>query len=185
MLGFLSKTIDRCFAVGGAFIFCQLPLLMQQYTMVLSGHLAESRREINLLQHAATLSNKTLQEYIQKFLGQQDLDFVHQGEIMQALQSRYNELSYSYAAIQEASVWTKPLVFISKVDMGVFWDTFHDFTFGISTNFETLIYAFVGLGFGVLVYRLLAKIVMAIISFFRAKPKAGPGAAAGGQAPRL
>lgn len=176
MLGFLNKTIDRCFAVGGAFLFCQLPLFMQQYTMVLSGHLAESRRDINLLQHAATSSNKTLQEYIQKFLGQQDMDFVHQGELMQALQNRYNELSYSYAAIQESSVWAKPIVFISKIDVSIFWDTFKDFTFGLSMNLETLIYAFFGVGFGVLTYRLLAKIGQAIIGLFRKKPTSQGGA---------
>lgn len=163
MLRFLSKTIDRCFAVAGAFAFVQLPLLMQQYTMVLSGHLAEARREMNMLQNAASLSNKSLQEYIQKFLGQTDLDFVHQGQLMQALQARYEELSATYTSLQGASVYSRPFVFMSNIDMGVFWDTVHDFTPGLSLNVESITYAVVGLLAGTLLYKLFAKLFSLIL----------------------
>lgn len=167
MWGLVSKTIDRCFAVGGAFAFCQLPLLMQQYSMMLSGHLAESRRQINMMQHAASLTNKTLQEYIAKFLGQQDLDFVHQGEIMQAMQTRYEDLSQAYTALQQSTVWSKPLVFITNLDSSVFWDTARDFTPGLTLTLESLIYAVVGLAAGVLIYRGLSQLVKGFLSLFK------------------
>jgi len=153
MWSFVGKIVDRVFAVGGAFLFCQLPLLMQQYSMVLSGHLAESRRQINMLQHAASLTNKTLQEYIAKFLKQQDLDFVHQGEIMQAMQLRYEDLQQAYTALSTSTVWSKPFVFVKHLDSDVFFDTIVDFTPGLALTFESFIYAVIGVGFGVLLYR--------------------------------
>lgn len=172
MWGLVSKIIDRCFAVGGAVLACQFPLLMLQYTMVLSGHLAESRRNINMMQHAASLTNKTLQEYIQKFLGQADLDFVHQGELMQEMQLRYADLSESYTALQHSTVWSKPFVFLSRLDSAVFWDTLSDFAPGLTLSFESLIYALIGLVLGVIAFRLLAKACRFIIGLFRGRQKA-------------
>lgn len=163
----VSKTMDRLFAVGGAFLFCQLPLLMQQYSMVLSGHLAESRRQINMMQHAASLTNKTLQEYIAKFLKQQDLDFIHQGEIMQNIQTRYDDLNQAYSAMQHTSLWSKPFVFIKHLDASVFWDTVHDFTPGLSLTVESILYAAVGLGVGVLIYRGLTSLLKALFGRFK------------------
>lgn len=176
MWGLVSKTIDRLFAVGGAFAFCQFPLLMQQYSMMLSGHLAESRRQINMMQHAASLTNKTLQEYIAKFLGQQDLDFVHQGQIMQSMQKRYEELNQAYSSLQQSTVWSKPFVFIKNLDSSVFWDTARDFTPGLTLTLESLIYAVIGLGIGVLVYRGLSGAIKSFMSLFRRDQK--------GQSPR-
>ena len=169
MWGLVSKTIDRLFAVGGAFALCQLPLLMQQYSMMLSGHLAESRRQINMMQHAASLTNKTLQEYISKFLGQQDLDFVHQGEIMQSMQTRYEELNQAYTSLQQSTVWSKPFVFVKNVDSTVFWDTAQDFAPGLTLTLESLIYAVIGLAFGVLLFRGLASVGKGFIGLFRRK----------------
>lgn len=171
MWGLVSKTIDRLFAVGGAFALCQLPLLVQQYSMMLSGHLAESRRQINMMQHAASLTNKTLQEYIAKFLGQQDLDFVHQGQIMQSMQTRYEELNQAYSALQQSTVWSRPFVFLKNLDSTVFWDTARDFTPGLTLTLESLVYAVVGLGLGVLIYRGLASLARAFMGLFRRAPK--------------
>lgn len=167
MWGLVSKMIDRLFAVGGAFAFCQLPLVMQQYSMMLSGHLAESRRQINMMQHAASLTNKTLQEYIAKFLGQQDLDFVHQGQIMQSMQTRHQELNQAYTSLQQSTVWSKPFVFVKNLDSSVFWDTVNDFTPGLTLTLESLIYAVIGLGVGVLIYRGLSSAVRSLMSLFR------------------
>ncbi|MBS0637853.1 MAG: DUF2937 family protein [Verrucomicrobia bacterium] len=165
----VAKTFDRVFAVGGAFLFCQIPLLMHQYTVMLSGHLAESRRQINMLQHAASLTNKTLQEYIAKFLGQQDLDFVHQGEIMQSMQTRYVELNESYTALQHSTVWTKPFIFIKHIDSAVFWDSLEGFAPGLSLTLESLAYALIGLVVGVVIYRVLSATVKVLL--FRKEPK--------------
>ncbi len=162
MWSFVSKVLDRVFAVGGAFLFCQLPLLMHEYSMVLSGHLAESRRQINMLQHAASLTNKTLQEYIAKFLKQQDLDFVHQGELMQSMQSRYDDLSNAYNALTHSTVWTKPFVFVKHLDADVFWDTVSEFTPGLTLSFESIVYAIIGASVGVFAYRFISNLFKGI-----------------------
>ncbi len=167
MWGLVHKTIDRVFAVSGAFIFCQLPLFMLQYTMMLSGHLAESRRQMNMMQHAASLTNKTLQEYIAKFLHQHDVDFIHQGQLMQSMQSRYEDLSQAYQSLHHATVWTKPFVFITNIDMQVFWDTATDFTPGLALSFESIVYAVIGLGFGVLVYRTITALFAKLKNLFK------------------
>ncbi len=167
MWSFVGKVLDRVCAVGGAFLFCQLPLLMHEYSMVLSGHLAESRRQINMLQHAASLTNKTLQEYIAKFLKQQDLDFVHQGQLMQSMQSRYDELSEAYTALTTSTVWTKPFVFIKNLDSDVFWDTMSNFTPGLTLTIESIVYAVIGASVGVLVYRFISNIFKGLKKPFR------------------
>src|ERR1700733_12009155 len=106
MIPFLSKIVDRLFAVGGAFVFCQIPELIRQYMALLSGHLSESKSQIALIGQNAAASGKTIPEFIQKFMQQSDADFVREGKMLQSLVARHDELSTGYIAVSEASVWT-------------------------------------------------------------------------------
>jgi hypothetical protein len=164
MRSFFGKIIDRVFAVIGAFVFCQIPELIRQYTALLYGHLSESKTQVVLLEQNALSSGKTIPEYIQKFLQQTDPDFVRQGKMLQTLVTRHDDLSTSYTALSQASLWTKPFVFFSKVNFPILHEATGQFVPTLAFTLETAIYALVGICFGVLVYRLLAKGFCALFS---------------------
>src|SRR5690349_4193861 len=95
--------IDRIFAIIGALLFAQLPMFMLQYSQQVAGRAAELGLQINSLQRIAGLNDKTLPEYIQKFLGNSDPDFSHQGQLLQQMLDRFQYLSQSEASLTEAS----------------------------------------------------------------------------------
>lgn len=142
---FIFKMIDRCAAVAGAFIFCQVPAFMQQYTHILFGHVQECKRLHATLEVHASLGNKSVSEYIKKFLTQQDPDFVQQGKMLLGIQERYNELTVTYANLTGAPIWKKPFVFFSSLDMAIVEETFSKFVVSLTLSVETAIFAFMGI----------------------------------------
>jgi DUF2937 family protein len=142
---FFYKMLDRSFAVFGAFAFSQMPAFMQQYTQILYGHVQECKRLQMALELHATVSNKTVSEYIQKFLIQQDPDFVHQGKLLLAIQERYSTLSAAYTHLNTAAIWKRPFVFFSELDMSIVHETMSQFTLSISFSLETIIFMLIGI----------------------------------------
>jgi hypothetical protein len=65
--------------VIGAFVASQIPEFIQQYTQRLAGHVNELYRLLNQMRQVASYSNKTLDQYIQKFITSSDPDFARQG----------------------------------------------------------------------------------------------------------
>jgi hypothetical protein len=169
MKKFFYTLVDRIVAVLGAFIFCQLPAFMQQYMGLLLGHLEECKRWNSLNMQNAALSNKTVSEYIQKFLSQQDPDFVQQGHFLQGIEERSNELASAYAHLQNAPVWKKPFVFIAEADSTILKEAYSHFTPSLSFSIETLLYGLAGLFIAVI---LLRFITWAIMLPFRSVKKA-------------
>lgn len=164
-----GQILDRCFAVVGAFLFCQFPLFMQQYQLLLQGHLAESLLQLKGLEQSAAMGNKTVAEYIQKFAAFPDPDFVHQAEWMQALQARTEALDEAYFTLQDAGLWTKPFEFLFHFDKILFTETFHSFSPGLPMSIEGLVYALCGIGIGILCYRLLRYGFLSVIGLFKKK----------------
>lgn len=169
MKKFLFTMVDRIMAVLGAFIFCQIPSFMQQYTQLLLGHLEECKRLLATIEHNASQSNKTILEYIQKFLTQQDPDFVNTGLLLQNIQQRSIELSTSYSNLQQASLWKKPFVFLSQLDSGIFKETYSGFVPALSFSLETIVYALFGMVFAIMMLRLAS---WGCRSIFRSKKPA-------------
>lgn len=163
----LGRMIDRSFAVVGAFLFCQFPLFIQQYMLLLQGHLTESRLQLQELEHNASLGNKTLLEYIHKFVVSSDPDFVRQGQWMESIQARAAFLGEAYTTLRESSVWTKPFVFLFHFDRPIFTETARLFSFGFPLTLEGCIYAIIGIGFGVLCYRFLRRGWIAFVNLFK------------------
>jgi hypothetical protein len=158
MKRFLETMIDRCFALFGAIAFCQLPALIAQYVLLLSGHLSECKREVTGLELVAQKTGKTLQEYIRTFMESEAQDIRLLGGWMQDLLTRLNELSESYRVLSEASVWTKPFVFLRHVDSTLFKETWSQFSPGLPLTLEGLLYALVGMFLGIGLFYLLKKL---------------------------
>lgn len=160
VFGWVDGVLDRIFCLIGAFVILQLPLFIHEYTLVLKGHIDELGFHIQLIRDAAARSDKTLEEYIQKFMKSGDLDFMRQGEIMQTLNGRLHDMTYSLNAIQESSVWSRPFVLFSNWQSEIAHSTWGMFQFGLPLTLEGFVYAFVGLVLGFCFYHLLT-------SFFR------------------
>ncbi len=171
MKGFLAKIVDRCFAVAGALLFCQLPLFIHQYVLLLSGHVTESKLQVAALEKTANLNGKTTQEYIQKFVSMNDADVSSLGEWMRNLIERCEHLTQSYSALEQATVWSKPFVFFTHVDPSIFSETVHQFSPGVPATLEGIVYAVVGIGIGIFCYWLLKKLLGKIAALFVRKTK--------------
>jgi hypothetical protein len=167
MFRWIGGLIDRLFAVAGALIFSQMPLFMQHYQQHLSGHVNELQIQVQGMRNAAAMTGKTLQQYVIKFLNSGDIDFNNQGELMNEMIHRYNSLSEGYHALQEASFYSKPFVFLKYLDKNIAQSTWNSFEVGLSFNVEGIAYAIIGIGFGLLMYRLVLKVVSL---FLRLRP---------------
>ena len=149
--------LDRIFAVIGAFLFAQIPQFYQQYTTLLSGHLAELAFQIAQMEASAKSTDKTLNQLIQKFLASKDTDFYNQGVFMKTIVDRWTNFMDAMLALNEASFLGRPFTFIKYFDWQVSKETFHQFTFGFSFTIESLLYAIVGIFIGYLIFQLFFK----------------------------
>ena len=166
-----SRTVDRIFSVIGVLLFCQLPLFIMQYETMLQGHLLECTQQRTFIEASALKSNKSLESYIDKFLKQADSDFVQQGIMMQHIEQRYTSLHTSYSALKKASFWQRPFVFVATLQGDIARTVWESFTPGIATTQETVVYAFLGLAFGVLVYSILIRGMRWLMSLIYRKRK--------------
>lgn len=148
LIRMLSGIIDRLFALAGALSFSQTPLFIQQYRQQLFGRVEELNLQIRVLHDAAKLSGKTLEQYIDKFIQNPDIDFSRQGMIMQGLVQRWTELNQSLHALTEADLWKKPLVFIHYYNKDVAEATWRHFELGIPLTVEGGVYALFGMAIG-------------------------------------
>lgn len=154
----IGKIIDRVFAVAGAIAFMQIPQYMQAYTLSLAGRVAELSYQVDQITHAAKKSGKTLQEFIQKFQSSTDADFSSQGFFMEGMVKRLTELSDALAAIQTSNPFFRPFTFLSHFNYDISQTALKDFQFGLSLSWESLIFALLGMLFGMGAYALLRKI---------------------------
>lgn len=157
MFKWISALLDRICVVIGAFIFSQIPLFMQQYRLQLAGHVAELRFQVGLMQQVALSSGKTLEQFIQKFTQSSDVDFASQGQIMSAMVSRLQTLSEGLAALNNASVLSRPYEFFIHYQQDIGRAAFESFEMGIPFTYEGLVYALVGIVVGYLFYCLLCQ----------------------------
>lgn len=162
IMKWIDGIADRLIALFSALLFAQLPAFFLQYMGQLSGHVHELNLQIQALHLAATTGGKSLPEYVNKFISHADPDFTSQGEIMQAMLHRQEELSHSLLAMQDAGVFTRPFVFLANINTEIATSAFHDFHFAFPVTVEGLIYSLVGLFVGAGLYqgskKLLARI---------------------------
>jgi len=169
MARFLDTVLDRVFCLVFALLFCQFPQFIQQYELRLAGHVQESIHQLDALKKEASRSNKSLEAYIQKFLDQEDPDFVGQGEVMQEMEQRNTLLVNSLTKLHNARAWEKPFVFLFSLQWDICKSTFKTFTIGLSVNLETVLWTLIGALVGFVVYRVLQRVWRAFCALFRRK----------------
>lgn len=155
MFRWLRGIVDRLFVVAGAIALSQAPLYMQQYTQQLVGHTDELHYLVQKIEGAARESNKTLSEFLFKFSSSQDPDFALQGRMMEDIMERWQSFDKALDALQNASVASKPFVFIAHFHSDVAVATWSHFEYGLAFSLEGLVYILIGGAIGYSVFVLL------------------------------
>lgn len=159
IFSFVGSIIDRLCVVAGAFIGSQIPQFMQQYTQRLAGHVEALQKLIGQLNHIASLSQKTLEQYIHKFIQSGDPDFMKQGDFMQGILNRWQELHQALSHLNQSSLWTRPYYFIKDLQPDIAHSTLASFQPGLSLTLEGLCYAGAGMLIGWMIYQIASKII--------------------------
>jgi hypothetical protein len=144
-LRLLDGLVDRLLAVAGALALVQFPQFYAQYLQRLGGHLDEARRTVEQYVKAASSYNLTLKEYINIYLTSNNKIFVSSGKIINDLVERWEHLQASFRALKAATPLNRWLVFLREMDPEISRQTWFNFTPGIPTTTEALVYALIGL----------------------------------------
>jgi len=174
MLRWLDKMLDRILVVLCALLFLQAPLFMQQYHLSLQGHVKEVEYQIEKISQVAQKSGKTLTEWIQKFTSSTDSDFARQGELMNDMLARRDELNSSMQAWQKASMIQRPFVFLRYFKTDIVKDTWQMFQFGVPFNLEGAAYGMFGVVAGYIFYCSISMTLRLFFGLFRRTPKKQP-----------
>ena len=173
LLGAGDGLVDRVLCVTGAVAFSQFPEFMQQYLQRLGGHLDEARRQLQHFQETATQAGLTLEKLISQTSANPDTVVARLGGVMTETVARVETLDNAQAALQHASLWSRPFVFLQHLDPAIARATWSIFKPAVPTTGEGLVYALVGMLVLLATYHLGVKYPIA-----RSRRKARPGAQA-------
>ncbi|MEW5784629.1 MAG: DUF2937 family protein [Bacillota bacterium] len=154
-LRFLSSFLDRVFALLGAGLPAQFPQFFGQYLQRLGGHLDELRLQVAQYEAAAAALGIPLNEYIEEHLHSGLEIFASTGQMIAQLVERLAQMEAAFSALIGASPISRWWVFISRADWSIALQTWRNFTPGVPTTVEGLIYAAGGLLMGWGLYTLL------------------------------
>ena len=170
----IGSLFDRLSLIVGAFLGSQIPSFMLQYQQHLSGKVDALHQLMVQLYQMASLSQKSLELYIQKFKENPDPDFVRQGEFMEGIVEQFNNLQLAFTHLQESSFWLRPFYFIKDFQSDIGRSTYASFEPGYNLTIEGLCYTFLGMFFGWILYRAILNIFAAswkgIRSIFKRNP---------------
>ena len=145
MLGAGEGLLDRALCVLGAVIFSQAPEFMQQYLQRLGGHLDEARRQLRQFRHAAEQSGLTLDRFITQTSANSDTAVAKLGGVMSDAVTRVDRLQSAQSALLDASLWTRPFVFLRHIASSIAHATWTIFKPAVPTTVEGLVYALCGM----------------------------------------
>lgn len=137
--------LDRALCVFGAVLFSQAPEFMQQYLQRLGGHLDEARRQLQQFQNVAASSGLSLDELIHRTTTNAEPAVAKLGGVMTDTVARVDTLAAAQAALLDASLWTRPFVFLRHLDFAITRATWSVFKPGVPVTLEGLVYALIGM----------------------------------------
>jgi hypothetical protein len=145
LLGAVEGLLDRALCVIGAVIFSQVPEFMQQYLQRLGGHLDEARRQLQQFQQTAAQSGLTLDHLIGQTSADANPAVAKLGGVMTEAIARVDALQAAQSAIQHASLWSRPFVFLRYLDPAIAHATWTIFKPAVPTTVEGFVYALAGM----------------------------------------
>ncbi len=159
LFSFVGGLVDRLCVIAGAFIGSQFPQFIQQYTQRLAGYVEALEKVVNELHRIASLSHKTLEQYIQKFRDSQDIDFIHQGDFMQETVVRWQEFYQILSELTQAPTVLKLYYFFKDLQLDIAKSTLACFQPGFSLTLEGVGYAAIGMILGWCFYQLALQLI--------------------------
>ena len=168
--------LDRVLCVCGAVIFSQLPEFMQQYLQRLEGHLDEARLQVDRFKEAAAQSGMTLDQLVAGAAQNSDPAMGRLGGVIRTTLARLDDLSVADAALRQASVWSRPFVFLRHADWGIAKATWAIYRPAVPTTPEGFMYAGLGMVLVLALYHLGIKAPIARRYRRRAANPPGPAA---------
>ncbi len=166
-LQLVNGFLDRAFALAGAVLLAQFPQFYGQYIQRLAGHLDEARRTVGLYEETAASLGFTLEQYIEHHLVSDSTVFVSAGQVIASLLERLHQLERSFNALLEAAPLFRWWIFLQEAEWPIAAQTWHDFTPGIPTTVEGLLYAAAGLLLGWSCYTAGKFLIQKLIRLFK------------------
>jgi hypothetical protein len=170
LLGAGEGLLDRALCVFGAILFSQAPEFMQQYAQRLGGHLDEARRQLQQFRQAAEQSGLTLERFIAQTATNSDTAVAKLGGVMTRAVTRVDTLESAHAALQDASLWSRPFVFLRHIDSSIARATWSIFKPAVPTTAEGVVYALCGMLVLITIYHLGIKYPIVRIRARKAQP---------------
>jgi hypothetical protein len=161
MIRFFSNTLDRVASLLCGVAFAQTPQFIQHYMQQLSGRVDELHRQVASMRYAASLTGKSLEQFIEKFQKSSDADFTHQGEVMAQIYNRYETLSSAFTHLQASQGVERPFTFFYYADIGLIKSTLANFSPGLPLTLEAGIYALIGVVCCHLTFSLIGRLIKA------------------------
>ncbi len=160
--------IDRVMCVLGAVLFSQVPEFMQQYLQRLGGHLDEARRQLLQFQQVAKSSGLSLDDLIHRTTTNAEPAVAKLGSVMSETVERVTDLTAAQAALFDASLWSRPFVFVRHLDFSITRATWSIYKPAVPTTGEGLAYALLGILFFLGLYHFGIKYPIACLRARRA-----------------
>lgn len=139
-----ATLVDRILCVVGAVIFAQAPEFMQQYLQRLGGHLDEARRQLAQFEEIAKQAGKSVRELAVQYSANIDPSVASMGKVVGDAELRVTTLASAEAALRDASVWSRPFVFLRDLDWEIARGTGGVYKAAVPTTLEGAVYALAG-----------------------------------------
>ena len=152
-----ERILDRVLCAVGAIGFSQFPEFIQQYLQRLEGHLDEARLAVDRFRDAAAQSGMTLDQLIAGASQNPDPSIGKLGEVVRLASARLGDLASADAALRQASLWTRPFVFLRHADWSIARATLSIYRPAVPTTAEGLLYALAGMVSALVLYHVFVR----------------------------
>lgn len=169
-LRMVNGFLDRACTLAGAVLLAQFPQFYAQYIQRLAGHIDEARRTIALYEKTAAELGLSLEQYIEQHLASDSAVFASTGRVIASLLERLHNLEHSFSALLEAAPLHRWWIFLQEGEWTMVIQTWRDFTPGIPTTIEGLLYASAGLLLGWGGYTAGKYLIRKLFPLFNRKP---------------
>lgn len=168
----VDRVVDRIMGLAGALSASQGPGFIAQYQQRLGGHLTEAERNLaSWLDVAHSASMDSIQQLINVYEASASVEVVEAGVKCAADLARASELRAASAALQSATAWERPLLFLRHMDGDIVRDTMAMYVPNLPLDVEGGIYALCGLSLGLGAYVVIKRSFAATARAIRSRKR--------------
>lgn len=155
---FVDGVVDRLIVIIFALSMMQMPQFMAHYTQRLGGHVDEIAYQVLAVEKMVKESNKSLTEWIKDLKQHSDPQVSVQGDFLNNLIFRHENLKTLHQRLIECSVWERPVIFLATFQGSIAKQTLYDFEPGLPLSKEGLLFALIGMLLGTYCYKGIKRI---------------------------